>query len=67
VNKTHVVFFGEIHVDLLSMENTCLEQRDPICALKNFTYMEYFLVKLTVFTLGNNVVDAPASDTNGFL
>jgi hypothetical protein len=60
VNKTHVVFFGEIHVDLLSMENTCLEQRDPICALKNF-------VKLTVFTLGNNVVDAPASDTNGFL
>jgi hypothetical protein len=67
VSQTNVLFFGEIHVVLLSMKNTCVEQRDLICALKNFSYTEYSFLKLTVFTLGNNVIDAPASDSNGFL
>jgi hypothetical protein len=29
--------------------------------------MEYSLLKVTVFSPGSNVVDAPAPDTNGFL
>jgi hypothetical protein len=62
-----MVFFGEIHVVLLSAEKTHLEQRNTICALKTFSYTEYSLLKVTVFSLGNNVVDAPTPDTNGFL
>jgi hypothetical protein len=67
LNLSEMVFFGEIHVVLLSVEKTCLEERDPISSLKNFSYTEYSILKLTVFSPGNNVVDTPASDTNGFL
>jgi hypothetical protein len=67
LNLTEMVFFGEIHVFLLSMEKTYMGQREPTCALRNVSFREYSLLKQTVFSLGNNVVNAPAPDTNGFL
>jgi hypothetical protein len=44
-----------------------LEQRKPISTLKNLSYRKYSCQKLTHFSQGNNVLDAPVPNTHGFL
>jgi hypothetical protein len=44
-----------------------LEQRELIASLKNLSCRRYFFKKLTQFSQGNNVLDTPASNSNGFL
>ena len=44
-----------------------MEQRKPISTLKNLSGRGYDFQKLTSFSHGDNVIDAPVSDTNDFL
>jgi hypothetical protein len=44
-----------------------MEQRQPVSTLKSLSCRKYSFQKLTQFSEGNNVLDAPASNTNGFL
>jgi hypothetical protein len=62
-----MVFFGEIHVylnlsliGLVGVNRACIH-------LESSELQVDFLEKLTQFSLGNNVPDAPASNTDGFL
>jgi hypothetical protein len=50
-----------------SAEYACLEQRQPVSTLKNLSCRKYSFQKLTQLSQGNNVLDAPAYDTNDFL
>jgi hypothetical protein len=63
-----MVFFGENHVFLqLSAEYAYLCQRELISTLKNLSCRRYSFQKLTQFSQGNNVLDFPASNTDGSL
>jgi hypothetical protein len=42
-------------------------QRELISTLKNPTCRKYFIQKLTPFSQGSNVLDAAASNIDGFL
>jgi hypothetical protein len=44
-----------------------LEQTEPYIHLETSELQVDFLEKLTQFSLGNNVLDAPASNKDGFL
>jgi hypothetical protein len=44
-----------------------LEQTEPISTLKNLSCRKYSFQKLCQFSQGNNVLDAPASNTSGFI
>jgi hypothetical protein len=44
-----------------------LKQNEHFSNLKAVIFWQYFFQKLTEFTLGNNVLDAPASNTDGFV
>jgi hypothetical protein len=50
-----------------SPEYAYLEETEPISTLKNLSCRKYSFQKLTQFSLGNNVLDAPASNTISFL
>jgi hypothetical protein len=50
-----------------SAEQAYLKQREPIPTLKNLSCKMYSFQKLTQFSQGNNVLDAPASKTDCFL
>jgi hypothetical protein len=43
-----------------------LQQNEPISTLKTMIFRKYSFQKLTQFSEGNNVLDAPASNTDGF-
>jgi hypothetical protein len=64
---TLVVFFGETHVFLQSAEKAYLEQRETISILKYLSCRKHCIQKLTQHSQGINVVEAPASNTDGFL
>jgi hypothetical protein len=44
-----------------------LEQREPFSTLKTMIYRQYSFQKLTQFSQGNNIVDSPPSNTDGFV
>jgi hypothetical protein len=44
----------------------CFEQTEHFSTLKTLICRKYTFQKLTQFLQGNNVLDAPASDTSGF-
>jgi hypothetical protein len=44
-----------------------MAQREPISTLKILTCRKYSIQKLTKFSQGNNMLDAAASDIDGFL
>jgi hypothetical protein len=44
-----------------------MDQTEPISALKIMIYRKYSCHKLTQFIQGNNVLEAPASNTDAFL
>jgi hypothetical protein len=48
-------------------ESSYLEQTEPISTLKTLSYRKYSFQQLTQFSQGNNILDAPASNTDGFL
>jgi hypothetical protein len=50
-----------------SAEQACLEQRDPIYTLQTVTCRKYSFQKLIQYAQEINVLDAPASNTDGFL
>jgi hypothetical protein len=50
-----------------SDELAYLEQTMPIAKLKYLTFSKYSFQKVTQFSLGNNLVDAPVSNIDGFL
>jgi hypothetical protein len=50
-----------------SAEYTYLEQTEPISTLKHLSCSLDSFQKLPQFSQGNNVLDAPASNTDGFL
>jgi hypothetical protein len=44
-----------------------LEKKEPISTMKNMIYRKYFFQKLTKFSKGYNVLNAAASNIDGFL
>jgi hypothetical protein len=50
-----------------SAEKAYFLQTEPISTLKNLSCREYSFQKLTQFSQGNNVLDAPAFIKDGFL
>jgi hypothetical protein len=42
-----------------------IEARGAVIHLENYDLREYSFHKLTQYSLGNNVLDAPASDRHG--
>jgi hypothetical protein len=60
-------FFGEIMCFFNSAELSYLEQTEPISTLKYLSGSMYSTQKLTQFSQGYNVLDSPASNTDGFL
>jgi hypothetical protein len=61
-----MVFFGKVHV-FLSLDLSYLEQTEPSSPLKYLDAGSIPFKKVTQFSLGNNVLDAPASNSNGSL
>jgi hypothetical protein len=53
-------------VSLIQLK-ACLEQREPISTLKNLNSRKYSFQKLTQFSQGNNVLDAPAFIKDGLV
>jgi hypothetical protein len=64
---TQMVFFAEIHVFLQLSWIHHLEQPEPISTLKTLICRQYFFQKLSQSAQGNNVLDAPSSNTDIFL
>jgi hypothetical protein len=62
-----MVFFGELYVLLNSHEEPYLEKNDPLSTLKTVNRRNFSFQKLTLFSQGNNVLDAAASNIDGFL
>jgi hypothetical protein len=62
-----MVLFGEVYVLLNSHEEPYLEQNDPLSTLKTVKSRNFSFQKLTLFSQGNNVLDAAASNIHGFL
>jgi hypothetical protein len=50
-----------------SAEKAYLEQNEPSHTLKTMIFRKDSFEKLTQFSFGNNVLDGPASNTDGFL
>jgi hypothetical protein len=50
-----------------SAEKLYFEQTEPISTLKNLSYRNYSFQKQTQLSQGHNVLDAPSSNTDGFL
>ena len=50
-----------------SAEDAYLEERETISILKYLSCRKHCIKKLTQYSQGINVLDAPASDTDGFL
>jgi hypothetical protein len=50
-----------------SAEMAYFEQTEPISTLKHLSCKKFSLQKLTQYLQRNNVLDAPASNTDGFL
>jgi hypothetical protein len=50
-----------------SAEMDYFEKTEPICTLKHLSCKKFSLQKLIQYLQGNNVLDAPASNTDGFL
>jgi hypothetical protein len=48
-------------------EMAYMEQNEPLSTLKILFCRKYFFQNLTIFTQVNNMVDATASNSNGFL
>jgi hypothetical protein len=48
-------------------EQAYLEQTEPVSTLKHISCWKYSFQKLTQFSQENNVLDAPASNNDGFL
>jgi hypothetical protein len=51
----------------ISAESAKLEQTEPISTLKTIIFRKCSFKTVTQFSLGNNVLSAPASYTDGFL
>jgi hypothetical protein len=49
-----------------SAEEAYFQQREPISTLKPLSCNKYSFQKLSQFSQGGNVLDAPASNTGGF-
>jgi hypothetical protein len=64
---TQIVVFQEIHVFLLINWSGLLEQREPNTTLKIPRCTKNFLWKLSLLSQRNNVLDAAASNRDGFL
>jgi hypothetical protein len=59
--------FGEIHAFLYLNWIGLFEWREHSSTLKHLSCREYSFLKLSLFSQGNNVVDDPDSNTDGFL
>jgi hypothetical protein len=62
-----MVLFGEVYVLHNSPEEPYLEQNDPLSTLKTVNRKNFSFQKLTLFSQGSNVLDAAASNIDGFL
>jgi hypothetical protein len=62
-----MVVFGELHVFLQLSEYAYLEQNEPFSTWNTIICRKYSYQKLTQFSQGNHVLDAHASNTDGFL
>jgi hypothetical protein len=62
-----LVFYREILVFLQLTEMAYMEQNEPFSTLNILFCRKYFFQNLTIFTKVNNMVDASASNSNGFL
>jgi hypothetical protein len=64
----HQRFFFERHICFdISFVSTYLDHKEPFSTLKGLICRSYSFQKLTQFLQGNQVVDAAASNINGFL
>jgi hypothetical protein len=63
-----MVLYGETHV-FLPLRSKILfgRNREPISTFKYLSCRKYFFQKQTQFLQVNNVLDGPASKTDGFL
>jgi hypothetical protein len=64
---TQMVFFRDVYVFLQLAGWAYLEQTEHFSTLETLICRKYTFQKLTQFLQGNNVLDAPACDTSGFL
>jgi hypothetical protein len=60
-------FFQEIHVFLQHTSRDLLEGKEAIHTLKHRNCKKLSIETLTQYSQGNNVLDHPASQTDGFL
>jgi hypothetical protein len=60
-------FFQEIHVFLQLTSRDLLEGKEAIHTLKHQNCRKHSIETLTQYSQGNNVLDDPASQTDGFL
>jgi hypothetical protein len=65
--SAQMIFFWDIHVFVRLSLIAYLEHNENFFALKTLIGRKYSFQKLSKFSKGNNVLDALASDTNGFL
>jgi hypothetical protein len=65
--QTQMVFFQEIHVFLQLRGNSLFGTKWALLPLKTMMYSQCSFQKLTQFSQGNNVLDAPDFNTNHFL
>jgi hypothetical protein len=64
---TQMVFFQEIPLFFNLAEKAYLEKTEPTFTSKTMICRKYSSQKLNNFSLGNNELDAPASNTGDFL
>jgi hypothetical protein len=62
-----MVFFWDIHVNVHLSWIGLFGTKWAFLVIENSDWQELFSQKLSQFSQGNNVLDAPASGTNGFL
>jgi hypothetical protein len=64
---TEMVFIDRYMCSFNLPEQAYLEQTDPIFPLYPLSSRKYSFQNLTQFSQGNNVLDAPAYNLDGFL